>query len=48
MQIKTEYIADDHIARLVIKMAKKFYSNPENIKKFEEWKKANEAKNQVK
>lgn len=28
---------DDHTAELVNRMAKKFYSNPENVKKFEEW-----------
>lgn len=30
-------IIDDHTAELVLRMAKKFYSDPKNVKKFEEW-----------
>lgn len=28
---------DDHIAEQINRMAEKFYSVPENVKKFEEW-----------
>lgn len=35
--ISNKISIDDHTAELVNRMAKKFYSNPENVKKFEEW-----------
>ena len=30
-------IVDDYTAHLINKLAEKFYSIPENVKKFEEW-----------
>lgn len=30
-------VVDDHTAALINLMAEKFYSKPENVKKFEEW-----------
>ena len=35
--ISENSIIDDHTAELVLRMAKKFYSDPKNVKKFEEW-----------
>lgn len=29
----------DYVARLILESCRKFYSNPENVKKYEEWKK---------
>ncbi|MCI9668978.1 MAG: hypothetical protein HFG19_04795 [Oscillospiraceae bacterium] len=37
VNIASKISIDDHTAELVNRMAKKFYSNPENVKKFEEW-----------
>jgi len=30
-------IVSDHVAKQVLEMAKKFYSNPENMKKYAAW-----------
>jgi hypothetical protein len=30
-------IVSDHVAEQVLAMARKFYSNPENVKKYQEW-----------
>ncbi len=32
-----ENIIDNYTAHLINKLAEKFYLNPENVKKFEEW-----------
>ena len=36
INISENSIIDDHTAELVLRMAKKFYSDPKNVKKFEE------------
>jgi len=36
-------MVDNNTASKIIKLAKAFYSDPNNVREFEEWKKAREA-----
>jgi hypothetical protein len=36
-KINNGCIVSDHVARQVLEMARKFYSHPENVKKYQEW-----------
>ena len=30
-------VVSDHVAEMILQMARKFYANPENVKKYEAW-----------
>lgn len=37
LSVSGRIVVDDHTAKLINRMAEKFYAEPENVKKFEEW-----------